>query len=62
MGRNILINKEIPLDEIRREKQEIKKEWAYFGTVLFHTDVGVLYRPFRFIQRMLLSEILFIAP
>ena len=39
MGRNILINKEIPLDEIRREKQEIKKEWAYFEKLTFIEDV-----------------------
>ncbi len=39
MGRNVFINKEIPLDEIRREKSEIKKEWAYFEKLTFIEDV-----------------------
>ena len=43
-------------NKIKKEKED------RLGTVLFHTDAGVLYRPFFFIQRMLLSEILFIAP
>ena len=47
--------------EILNTKTYIKSEMIR-GTVLFHTDASVLYLPFRFIQRMLLSEILFIAP
>ena len=48
------------------DEYELEKEWQdinwHYGTVLFHTDASVLYRPFRFIHRILLSAILFIAP
>ena len=36
MGRNVLINKDVTLSEIRREKAKIKTEWSYFEAVL-HT-------------------------
>lgn len=39
MGRNILINKDIPLSKIRSEKARIKSEWAYFEKLTFIEDV-----------------------
>lgn len=39
MGRNVLINKDISLNEIRREKAKIKSEWAYFEKLTFIEDV-----------------------
>lgn len=39
MGRNININKEIPLSAIRREKAKIKNKWAYFEKLTFIEDV-----------------------
>ena len=39
MGRNILLNKEIPLSEIRKEKAKIKSEWSYFEKLTFIEDV-----------------------
>ena len=39
MGRNILINKDIPLSQIRSEKAKIKSEWAYFEKLTFIEDV-----------------------
>ena len=49
-------------DFTRDKEFDVHNIRSDFGTVLFHTDASVLYLPFRFIQRMLLSEILFIAP
>ena len=39
MGRNILINKDIPLSKIRSEKARIKSEWAYFEKLTFIEDI-----------------------
>lgn len=39
MGRNVLINKDISLSEIRREKAKIKNEWAYFEKLTFIEDI-----------------------
>lgn len=39
MGRNVLINKDISLREIRREKAKIKSEWAYFEKLTFIEDI-----------------------
>lgn len=39
MGRNILINKDIPLSKIRSEKARIKSEWTYFEKLTFIEDV-----------------------
>ena len=39
MGRNVLINKDIPLSQIRSEKAKIKSEWAYFEKLTFIEDV-----------------------
>lgn len=39
MGRNATINKEISLDEIRREKAKVKSEWAYFEKLTFIEDI-----------------------
>ena len=49
-------------DETKANTIPVNDIDSIHGTVLFHTEVSVLYCPFRFIQRMLLSEILFIAP
>ena len=39
MGRNAYIDKSIPIQEIWKEKQKIKKEWAYFEKLTFIEDV-----------------------
>ena len=39
MGRNVLINKDIPLSQIRSEKAKIKSEWAYFEKLTFIEDI-----------------------
>lgn len=39
MGRNVLINKDISLSEIRREKAKIKSEWAYFEKLTLIEDI-----------------------
>jgi len=39
MGRNVLINKDISISEIRREKAKIKSEWAYFEKLTFIEDI-----------------------
>ena len=39
MGRNVLINKDITISEIRREKAKIKSEWSYFEKLTFIEDI-----------------------
>lgn len=39
MGRHAIINKEIPLEEIRKEKARVKTEWSYFEKLTFIEDL-----------------------